>query len=233
MGVAWWAPGRVNLIGEHTDYNGGFALPFAIERGCKASIDAGEQAGTLTISSAQRPGLVQFDTHATKPLAPRGGWADYVAGVVHALDQCGVELPALRIDVDSDVPVGSGLSSSAAVICATATAINDFLELDLNADELLVVARHAENNFVGAPTGGMDQLASLRCTAGHALRCDMSTLSTTDVKLDLDASGLSLLVIDSRAPHRHADGEYRSRRAGLRTRRRHPGREHALRHRPR
>jgi galactokinase len=197
----------VNLIGEHTDYNDGFVLPFAVHLGCTARVRRGPD-GEISVISAQR-GSVQVGAD----LVPgTGGWAGYPLGVLWSLRERGVQLPGLVIELDSDVPVGSGLSSSAALVCATATAVCDLLGLDLGADELLAVTRSAENDFVGAPTGGMDQLAALRCTAGHALFCDMRSLATENVPLELDE--FALLVVDTRAEHRHADGEYRRRRAG-------------------
>jgi galactokinase len=211
VSVTWRAPGRVNLIGEHTDYNAGFALPFAIAQGCTAIVSPASDP-VLTIASAQQADRVQLPLDRLRPGA--GGWAGYVAGVAAALQRRGAIVPGLRIEVDSDVPVGAGLSSSAALTCAVTTALDDLLGLELSADELLAVARSAENDFVGAPTGGMDQLAALRCRDGQALLCDMGALQTEDVPLDPGRLGLTVLVIDSRAGHRHADGEYRQRRDG-------------------
>jgi galactokinase len=205
----WRAPGRVNLIGEHTDYNEGFVLPFAIEAGCTAEIEARTDS-LVQIISAQRPEqiCVRLDE-----IAPGGsGWAGYVLGVLWTLRRRGHEVPGLAISLDSDVPVGAGLSSSAAVVCSVATAVDDLLALALSPDALLAVTRSAENDFVGAPTGGMDQLVALRATAGHALFCDMRTLATEQVPLPLGE--LVLLVVDTRAEHQHADGEYRRRREG-------------------
>lgn len=210
--MSWRAPGRVNLIGEHTDYNGGFALPFAIEQACTATVETIDEP-TLTIKSVHRADAVRVGLNRLAPDAV-DGWAGYAAGVVWALRRTGAEMPGLRITLDSTVPVGAGLSSSAALTCSVATALDDLLGLRLAADVLLNVTRSAENDFVGAPTGGMDQLAALRCTAGHALFCDMQTLRTEQVSLDLDAAGLAIAVVDTRAPHRHADGDYRRRRAG-------------------
>ena len=211
MSVSWRAPGRVNLIGEHTDYNDGFALPFAIAQGCTATVSP-RADGHVVVTSAQQPEPVAI---AVADLAPgAGGWAGYALGVVWALHESGdaPDLPGLTIDLDSDVPVGSGLSSSAALVCSVATAVIDLLSLGLDSDELLAITRRAENDFVGAPTGGMDQLAALRSVADHALFCDMRTLTTEPVRFDLE--GLTVLVIDTKAEHRHASGEYRRRRAG-------------------
>jgi galactokinase len=209
VGSAAWAPGRVNLIGEHTDYNAGFVLPFAIERGCTARVER-RTDGLVAVSSAQRAEPVRVALADLRPGTT--GWAGYLLGVVWALLGRGVDVPGLAITVDSDVPVGAGLSSSAALACSVALAVDGLLALELSSDDLLAVTRSAENDFVGAPTGGMDQLAALRCTAGYALFCDMRTLATEQVPLEL--AGHTLLVVDTRAEHRHADGKYRRRRAG-------------------
>ncbi len=206
----WRAPGRVNLIGEHTDYNGGFALPFAIEQGCTATVEP-SPTPQVTVHSAQRP--VPVTVALARLREPEIGWAGYPVGVVWAMRRRGLDLPGLRIEVDSSVPPGGGLSSSAALVCSVATAIDDLLGFGLDAAELLAVTRAAENDFVGAPTGGLDQLAALRCTAGHALLCDMRTLQTRQVPFDLAAAGLVVLVLDTRSGHEHASGEYRRRRA--------------------
>lgn len=210
----WQAPGRVNLIGEHTDYNAGFALPFALEQSCIATV-AALPGNTVVLRSSARPEPVEIAADALRPESGgRIGWAAYPAGVVWALRRRGYDVPGLRIDVDSTVPTGAGLSSSAALVCAVAAAVDELLELGLSAADLLAITRGAENDFVGAPTGGMDQLAALRCVAGHALFCDMRSLAVEQVPFDLDANGLSMLVVDTRAEHRHSDGEYRQRRAG-------------------
>lgn len=203
----WRAPGRVNLIGEHTDYNGGFVLPFAIQHGCTTTVSPRDDS-LVRITSAQRHETIEADAL----LPGSGGWAAYVIGVVWTLRDEGLAVPGLDIHLDSDVPIGAGLSSSAAIVCSVATALDDALGLGLTSDDLLHVTRRAENDFVGAPTGGMDQLAALRCTAGNALFCDMRSLETQAVPLDLEA--LAILVVDSKVQHRHAGGEYRRRRSG-------------------
>lgn len=204
-----FAPGRVNLIGEHTDYNDGFVLPFALGLGCTATVVLGGEGWSAT--SAQ-----QDDEVATTTCAPSDvpGWATYVLGPLWLLADRGVDVPPLRIHVDSNVPLGAGLSSSAALVCSVITALDEALSLGLSADESLALSRAVENDVVGAPTGGMDQLVSLRAVEGHALFCDMRSLETSPVPFDLEAAGLALLVIDTRAPHRHVDGEYAERRAG-------------------
>ncbi len=211
VSVGWWAPGRVNLIGEHTDYNDGFALPFAIEFGCTATVDRRADE-TVSITSAQRDDAIRI---ALDDLVPGvGEWAAYAAGVVWTLREQGVAVGGVDIHLDSTVPSGSGLSSSAALVCSVTGALDQLFTAGLDADGVLAVSRRAENDYVGAPTGGMDQLASLRATAGHALFCDMRTLAVEQVPFDVAAEGLAVLVLDSGAEHRHADGEYRARREG-------------------
>jgi galactokinase len=211
MPVSWRAPGRVNLIGEHTDYNGGFALPFAIEQACTATV-ARLAEPILEISSAQLEGAIRVRLDDLRPAAQ--GWSAYAAGVAWVLRQRQVEVPGLRIALDSTVPTGAGLSSSAALVCSVASAVDELLGLGLGPAQLLELTRSVENDYVGAPTGGMDQLAALECTAGNALFCDMRSLDTEQVPLALHEDGLCILVIDTKAEHRHADGEYRQRRAG-------------------
>jgi galactokinase len=207
----WRAPGRVNLIGEHTDYNQGFALPFAIAAGCTATVSTHSDA-ELVVRSAQ---LDQSVVVPLADLAPGvGAWAGYPLGVVWELRRRGIAVPGLEIELDSDVPRGAGLSSSAALVCSVACAVDELLGLALQPDELLAITRAAENDFVGAPTGGMDQLAALRCASGHALFCDMRTLAAEQVPVDLAPHGLTVLVLDTRAEHKHASGEYRRRREG-------------------
>jgi galactokinase len=141
------------------------------------------------------------------------GWAAYPAGVAWALEAAGHRVPGACIAIDSDVPAGAGLSSSAALECATALALTSLAGLDVPRAELVTIARRAENEFAGVPTGIMDQSASLLCRAGHALLLDCRTLETSQVPFDPDAGGAGLLLINTRARHELADGEYGRRRA--------------------
>ena len=210
-GVRWRAPGRVNLIGEHTDYNEGFAMPLAIGRTCTATARTLDEPVLLLRS-------VRPEARATLPLAELSpgqpaGWAGYIGGVVWALLRRGVKLPGLAIEIDSDVPMGAGLASSAALTCSVASSINDLLGLGLARRDRLEVAVSAENDFVGTPTGGLDQLAALHGSDGNVLFCDLRDLDVTPVPFDLKAARLSLLAIDTGIPHAHAHGEYGARRA--------------------
>ncbi|HEX6232789.1 MAG TPA: galactokinase [Jiangellaceae bacterium] len=207
----WAAPGRVNLIGEHTDYNDGYVLPLALSQRVVVQAEFAHHAPTR-VRSRQVPGAdAVFDAHAVTP-GDVEGWAAYVAGVVWALRTDGHTVGNLDITVDGDVPLGAGLSSSAALECAAGLAWAHLFGLRLAKTELAKVCRRAENEFVGAPTGIMDQMAAMHGREGHAVFIDTRSLRVSHVPLDLAASGLALLVVDTRAPHRHVDGEYAARR---------------------
>ena len=207
----WAAPGRVNLIGEHTDYNDGFVLPAAIDR--LVLVAAGRRdGGRLRLWSLQAEPPADLELAGIGP-GTVGGWAAYPAGVAWALGQAGVELGGADLVVDGDVPAGSGLSSSAALECATATALADLGGADLDRADLAGLARRAENEVVGVPSGVMDQMVSMLGRAGHALFLDTRSLGAEQVPLPLEAAGLCLVVIDTRAGHRLVDGAYADRRA--------------------
>jgi galactokinase len=207
---SWWAPGRVNLIGEHTDYNDGFVLPLALEFGVAAAARVAERP-VLRVRSAQKGETVELPFDAIAPGAV-DGWSAYVGGVAWALREAGHDVPGLDVVVDGDIPVGAGLSSSAALECAVAVAWNDLAGLALDRDALAAAARRAENDVVGAPTGVMDQMASLYGQAGNLVFIDTRSLAVEPVPFDPPSAGLALLVIDSRAPHALVDGEYAERR---------------------
>ncbi|MET0417801.1 MAG: galactokinase [Actinoplanes sp.] len=204
----WAAPGRVNLIGEHTDYNDGFVLPFALPQRTTAAVGPAP-AGEWTVCSTFADEPVSFGT--TRP-GDVTGWAAYVAGVVWSLQEAGFDVPGARIALTSEVPVGSGLSSSAALESAVLTALVDLGGLDLPLERRPELARRAENEYVGAPTGILDQSASMRCREGHALFLDCRSYEIDQIPFDLAADGLAILVINSNAPHQHVDGEYGARR---------------------
>lgn len=218
----WRAPGRVNLIGEHTDYNDGFVLPFAIDRAALVAVRlrrAGEpDHETVELASTYSPvgerlSHARFTVPGLTPDAV-GGWGAYPAGVVHILAGLdNVEVPGFELLLDSTVPVGAGLSSSHAVEVATIVALNDLLDLDLDRPEMARLTQQAENDFVGAPTGIMDQSASLMGRAGGALFLDCRTLESHVVPLPLAERGFTVLVIDTKVAHSHADGGYAARRA--------------------
>jgi len=207
----WAAPGRVNLIGEHTDYNDGFVLPFALPQRTTVTASLVDTGG-WTVTSAQAPGEeITFGEAELKPGSVTG-WAAYVAGVVWALREAGYQVPGARLAITSDVPLGAGLSSSAALECAVLTALVDLGGLDLPVRDRPALAQRAENEYVGMPCGIMDQSAATLCQAGHALFLDCRSLETAHIPFDLAAAGLAMLVVDTKAPHRHVSGEYAARR---------------------
>jgi galactokinase len=190
----WSAPGRVNLIGEHTDYNDGLVLPFAIDRQALAAVALRED-GELRCWSRQRE---------------TGSWQAYVRGVLKALQAAGLAVRGADVVIDSDVPIGAGLSSSAALVCAVATAIDDLCGGSLDRMQLALVGQRAENDEVGAPTGIMDHVASLFGAPDSLVCLDVRTRAVATVPVQL--AGLELLVIDSGVRHSNAATGYRDRR---------------------
>ncbi|MBP2473609.1 galactokinase [Crossiella equi] len=220
----WSAPGRVNLIGEHTDYNDGFVLPFAIPHRIAVAGRVRED-GLLSVATVGDDGKVsQADPVPVADLTPGKlkGWAAYPSGVAWSLREQGIPVPGADLVIAGDVPAGAGLSSSHALECATALALlglsgHPAESADGLAPDLPTLARwiqRAENDFVGAPTGLLDQTASLRCVEGHALFLDVRSGEAEQVPFDAAASDLEILVIDTRASHSHTDGGYAARRAG-------------------
>ncbi|MDH6280579.1 galactokinase [Prescottella agglutinans] len=205
----WAAPGRVNLIGEHVDYAGGLCLPIALPH------------NTVVAVSPRTDGLIRLRSSDGEPWDGRlddigpgrpTGWASYPAGVIWALRQNGLLTDGFGgVDAAfaSAVPIGAGLSSSAALTCSLALA----LAPDADRTALAAACVRAENEVALAPTGGMDQAASLRAEEGHALLLDSASGAVSQVPFAPD--GLSLLVIDTRAPHRLVDGQYAKRRSAV------------------
>ena len=196
------APGRVNLIGEHTDYNGGFVLPCAIDRRIAVAVGTGEG------------GLYSADFDEMRDPGERDdSWADYPRGVAWAMREEGHETGSFRAAFAGDVPLGSGLSSSAAIEAATALALDALLGLGIGRKDLAVICQRAENDYVGVASGIMDQYASLLCEAGAALLVDCRSLEAKSVPLDLAAAGLALVVCDTRVERGLADTGYNDRRS--------------------
>jgi galactokinase len=202
------APGRVNLIGEHIDYSDGFVLPFAIkDRTLVAARKRNDS--TVRIASAQRRNkIVTVDISTVKP-GLKGEWERYALGVLWAL---GVK-EGVDLLIDGHVPLGAGLSSSAALECSVATAMNHLFDLGFNLEELARLTQKAENQYVGVPCGIMDQSVSLMATQGSALLLDCRDLTTKNIPFDVASSGLELLIIDTQAHHALTDGGYAERRA--------------------
>ncbi|MFI1025900.1 galactokinase [Streptomyces olivaceus] len=209
----WAAPGRVNLIGEHTDYNDGFVMPFALPHTAVAAVSRRDD-GILRLHSADiAAGPVELRVADLAPGSDKA-WTAYPSGVVWALREAGHELTGADVHLASTVPSGAGLSSSAALEVVVALALNDLYSLGLRGWQLARLCQRAENVYVGAPVGIMDQTASACCEAGHALFLDTRDLSQRQIPFDLAAEGMRLLVVDTRVKHSHSEGEYGKRRAG-------------------
>lgn len=217
----WSAPGRVNLIGEHTDYNEGYVLPFAIQHRTYAAValngsDDIRVESTFADSQvvahlSDLDGIFPTPTGET-PAVPE--WSAYVLGIAWALRALrpGATTPGVDIAIASDVPVGAGLSSSAAIEGSVASALNELWNLGLDPVTLAQVGRRAENEAVGAPTGIMDQMASMLGQPDAATFLDCRTLETRSIPTGFTAAHLELLVIDTRVSHAHSTGGYRERR---------------------
>ncbi len=201
------APGRVNLIGEHTDYNRGLVLPVALPHATYAAVSRREDD---TVRLASTEGSAPW-TGTLDSLASAEGWAAYAAGVLWALREAGVDVLGVDVMVHGTVPLGAGLSSSAALECAVAVAACAAAGVELDRSRVVEACVRAETEIAGAPTGGMDQTVAMLASPGAALLIDFDSGSSADVPLAL--SGLSLLVTDTRVSHELTDGGYAARRA--------------------
>ncbi len=201
------APGRVNLIGEHTDYNDGFVLPCALEFETVVAASP-DDTGLIDVVAADSGN--ERDAFAlAAPIAHAGGWRDYVRGMASVLGESG-PLTGARLAIAGNVPLGSGLSSSAALELAVGRALLDLAGRTMPPSELARTAQRAENDFVGCACGIMDQLISARGVAAHALLIDCRSLDCTPVVMPADAS---IVIVNSGVRHTHAGGEYNERRA--------------------
>jgi galactokinase len=203
-------------MGEHTDYNAGLCLPIALPHRTYAAVRlrADHRLRLRSMQSSQQYDLDLGDVRAGNPR----GWGGYAAGVLWALADAGHQVSGFDLMLDGHVPVGAGLSSSAALECAVAAAVSDLLDLGLLRDDharaaLATICVNAENTIAGAPTGGLDQSAALLCQIGHALLLDCRDGSIAQVPFDLSAHGLCLLIMDTRVEHALDDGQYAQRRA--------------------
>jgi galactokinase len=214
----WSAPGRVNLIGEHTDYNDGFVLPMAISQ--RTAVAVRRRDDRLVRVSSQHSAVTAEINLDSVDSAQLSDWPAYPLGVVWAVWESGFDLSGvsgLDIDIDSDVPIGAGLSSSAAIECAVAVALRDLWNLGSSDADLARLCQRAENVAVGAPTGIMDQSVSLIGKDGHALFLDCRSLEVDHVPFDIEREGLAIVAIDTAVKHANTDGGYASRRASCET----------------
>lgn len=202
------APGRVNLIGEHVDYNQGLVLPFAIDSVTFCALRLRDDEKIL-LSSKQVESKIYETSLSNLALKTGPDWTKYILGVIWSLGiKRGVE-----ILIDSEVPQGAGLSSSAALECSVAFALNEALSLGLTRIELAQLTQRAENEFVGVPCGIMDQTISLLGKVGHAILLDCRDLTSKLIPVNFEENGLRLLIIDTQAHHALVDGGYAKRRA--------------------
>jgi galactokinase len=202
------APGRVNLIGEHIDYSEGFVLPFAIKDRTFAAVRKRDDSMVRIASAQRRNKIVTVDIADVKP-GLKGEWERYALGVLWSMGVTN----GVDIMIDGHVPLGAGLSSSAALECSVATALNHLFDMGFSLEELARLTQRAENQYVGVPCGIMDQSVSLMATQGFALLLDCRDLSTRNIPFDVAAHGLELLIIDTQAHHALTDGGYAERRA--------------------
>ncbi len=204
----WSAPGRVNLIGDHTDYNGGFALPFALP--LRTTVTASRRDDRTVVARSDGHDPLEFEVPGAAGQVT--GWGAYVAGVAWALAGAGVDVPGAEIEIASEVPLGAGLSSSHSLECAVALALTGLAGVELDATVLAKIVQVAENDYAGSPTGLLDQMAILHSRERHLSFFDARALTVEPVACDPAAAGLELLVIDSNAPHQLVDGAYAGRR---------------------
>ncbi|WP_437534961.1 galactokinase [Sorangium sp. So ce726] len=202
------APGRVNLIGEHTDYSGGYVLPTAIPQKTRVEI-APREDRLIQVATANVDGGAQLSFRAGEE-ARRGLWLDYIQGITAVLRSRGASIPGFDARIESTVPLGSGLSSSASLLVALARALRTMLGLSIDDVEIARIAHAAEHDFVGAPVGTMDQMAASLADESTALFIDTRTLAFERIPLPAEAE---LLVVDSGVAHQHASGDYKTRRA--------------------
>lgn len=202
----WQSPGRVNLIGEYTDYNLGFVLPFAIDRRVFVAVAKSNEPG-VTIRSERKNSVVSRKYSSLRRNEPVT-WASYVLGVIWAFHQSGISLPGLEVSLDSDIPPGAGLSSSAAIEAAVAVAINDITSTGLSRLHLAKLCHVAETEYVGIPVGIMDQMAVVNGRSRHAMLIDCRDESVVQVPLNVE----QIMVIDTRVRHSNKDGRYAQKR---------------------
>lgn len=212
----WSAPGRFNLVGEHTDYNGGFCLPVPLDR--RTFVAARRRSDDrVRLTSLEIAGDADVDLREVTAAVP-GGWGSYAAGTVWAFRQAGHRVSGVDILVGSDLLIGAGLSSSAALECSVAAAVSDLFDLDLLSDdahraELATICQTAENVIALAPTGGVDQTSALRGRQGHALLIDFLDGTLRPVPYRPHAAGVEVLIIDTGTRHSLASGHFGNRHA--------------------
>lgn len=203
-----YAPGRINLIGEHTDYNNGFVLPTAIDKTIKLHFRANNTPYTCSVYSKTYHKSFSFDLR--KISRSDVDWENYILGVVNEIQKLGEYPEGFDCIIESDLPVGAGISSSAALECGTAFGLNELFHLDLSRQAIAELSRNAEHNYVGTKCGIMDQYASILSKEGHLILLDCRNLEATYIRADLE--GHKLLLLNTGVSHSLASSEYNTRR---------------------
>lgn len=210
--MQYTAPGRVNLLGEHTDYTGGLVLPMAIPFATTASISAADAGYRFTSTAFENT----RDTYAGDDTPKANDWSDYPVGVLRELLALGLEVPPFSLNLDGDVPLGAGLSSSASIEVATTVALLHHSKASLSAQEMALLCQRAENRYVGSPCGIMDQFVVTAAIEGHALLLNTRDLSFEHLPMNSGAlAECSVVVANSMVKHSIANGDYGTRRNEL------------------
>ena len=203
------SPGRINIIGEHTDYNDGFVLPAAVDKNVKMHLKRNGSSDEVKVSATNVGETFRFNLSGFSRL--ESGWQNYIMGVVHELQQLGAVMEGFDAQFDGNVPIGGGMSSSAALECSLAYALNELFELGLSSSQLIKASQMAEHNFVGIKCGIMDQFASVMGKRGHVILLDCRTYDYQYYPLELGA--YQILLLNSNVSHALASSEYNTRRA--------------------
>ncbi len=206
--VTTYSRGRINIIGEHTDYNDGFVLPAAIDKKTTVNIKRNGMNSICNIIAENKNETYQFDLKNYKPIA--SGWQNYVMGVVHEIEKLGANLEGFDASFFGTVPIGSGMSSSAALECSFALALNELFELGLDKWQIIKLSQRAEHNFVGMKCGIMDQFASVMGKQNHVMLLDCRSLEFEYIPLELGA--FQLLLLNTNISHALADSAYNERK---------------------
>lgn len=203
------SPGRINLIGEHTDYNNGFVLPTAIDKKIFFELRANGAANSCTVFSETYNSHLEFDLD--KIAKSSSTWENYILGVVNEIQKRGKKLRGFECRLKSELPIGAGISSSAALECGLATGLNALFNLGFSKFEIVQLSQAAENNFVGSQCGIMDQYASVMSKSGHLILLDCLDLKAQYIPADFGSC--KILLVNTKVSHSLAEGEYNTRRA--------------------
>lgn len=203
------SPGRINIIGEHTDYNNGFVLPTAIDKKIQFKFRKNNTPNTCTVYSANFDTQFSFDLTSVKPSEQQ--WENYILGVIHEIQLVSDKLEGFDCVLDSNIPVGSGISSSAALECGLAFGLNELFGLGLSKLTIVEIGQRAEHNYVGTKCGIMDQFASVMSIAGHVILLDCQSLEYSYVPLQIEP--YKILLLNTNVSHNLASGEYNVRRS--------------------